>query len=125
LLIKNVLTLTFRRRSLPSRAKTKHGIKRVDRLLGSNHLHHDRLDIYRWHCHQFCSVNPQPIVLVDWADIREYERLMVLRASIAVEGRSVTLFEQTFTFACHPHRYKKTPKKRKDRRFLSFVRLEK
>lgn len=98
LLTNDALTLTLLGRSLPSKAKTKHCIKRVDRLLGNNHLHHDRLDIYRWHCHQFCSVNAQPIVLVDWADIREYERLMVLRASIAVDGRSVTLFEQTFTF---------------------------
>ncbi|MGF1731668.1 IS4 family transposase, partial [Photobacterium kasasachensis] len=98
LLSNDALTLTLLGHSLPSKAKTKHCIKRVHRLLGNNHLHHDRLDIYRWHCHQFCSVNAQPIVLVDWADIREYERLMVLRASIAVDGRSVTLFEQTFTF---------------------------
>ena len=95
LLNNDALTLTLLRCSLPSKAKAKHCIKRVDRLLGNHHLHHDRLDIYRWHCHQLCSVNPQPIILVDCADIREYERLMVLRDSIAVEGRSVTLFEQT------------------------------
>lgn len=33
-------------------AETKHCIKWVDRLLRNCHLHHDRLDIYRWHCHQ-------------------------------------------------------------------------
>ncbi|CAG23515.1 Putative transposase similar to Tn10 [Photobacterium profundum SS9] len=54
LLSNDALTLTLLGRSLPSKAKTKHCIKRVDRLLGNNHLHHDRLDIYRWHCHQFC-----------------------------------------------------------------------
>ncbi|WP_265700607.1 hypothetical protein [Photobacterium obscurum] len=98
LLNNDTLTLTLLDRALPSKAKAKHCIKRVDSLLGNCHLHRDRLDIYRWHCHQICSVNPQPIVLVDWADIREYKRLMVLRASIAVDGRSVTLFEQSFTF---------------------------
>ncbi|ELR64466.1 Mobile element protein [Photobacterium marinum] len=98
LLNNDALTLTLLGRSLPSKAKTKHCIKRVDRLLGNCQLHRERLDIYRWHCHQICSVNPQPIVLVDWADIREYKRLMVLRASVAVDGRSVTLFEQSFTF---------------------------
>ncbi len=98
LLNNDALTLTSLGRSLPSKAKAKHCIKRVDRLLGNCHLHRDKLDIYRWHCHTVCSVNPQPIVLVDWADIREYKRLMVLRASVAVDGRSVTLFEQSFTF---------------------------
>ena len=33
------------------------------------------------------------IVLVDWSDIREQKRLMVLRASVALHGRSVTLYE--------------------------------
>ncbi|MGF1798642.1 IS4 family transposase, partial [Photobacterium swingsii] len=46
LLSNDALTLTLLGRSLPSKAKTKHCIKRVDRLLGNNHLHHDRLDIY-------------------------------------------------------------------------------
>lgn len=39
-----------------------------------------------------------PIVLVDWADVREQLRLMTLRASISVQGRSVTLYERTFLF---------------------------
>jgi hypothetical protein len=37
-----------------------------------------------------------PIVLVDWSDIREQKRLMVLRASVALQGRSVTLYEKAF-----------------------------
>ncbi|TRQ38603.1 IS4 family transposase, partial [Salmonella enterica subsp. enterica serovar Panama] len=37
-----------------------------------------------------------PIVLVDWSDIREQKRLMVLRASVALHGRSVTLYEKAF-----------------------------
>ncbi|EPA4101308.1 hypothetical protein ACQ0OH_005860, partial [Escherichia coli] len=40
-----------------------------------------------------CSGNTMPIVLVDWSDIREQKRLMVLRASVALHGRSVTLYE--------------------------------
>ncbi|MFM3953483.1 hypothetical protein AB8S43_29725, partial [Klebsiella pneumoniae] len=34
-----------------------------------------------------CSGNTMPIVLVDWSDIREQKRLMVLRASVALHGR--------------------------------------
>ncbi len=35
-------------------------------------------------------------VPVDWFDIREQKRLMVLRASVALHGRSITLYEQAF-----------------------------
>ncbi len=39
-----------------------------------------------------------PIILVDWSDIREQLRMMTLRASISVKGRSITLYERTFLF---------------------------
>jgi hypothetical protein len=37
-----------------------------------------------------------PIVLVDWSDIREHKRIMALRASIAFNGRSITLYEKSY-----------------------------
>ncbi|WP_202933471.1 hypothetical protein [Vibrio navarrensis] len=37
-----------------------------------------------------------PVVLVDWSDIREHKRLMALRASIVLHGRSITLYEKAF-----------------------------
>ncbi len=83
-------------RNLPTKARTKHNIKRIDRLLGNRHLHKERLAVYRWHASFICSGNTMPIVLVDWSDIREQKRLMVLRASVALHGRSVTLYEKAF-----------------------------
>ncbi|NPK91852.1 hypothetical protein HC502_25255, partial [Escherichia coli] len=59
---------------------------------GNRHLHKERLAVYRWHASFICSGNTMPIVLVDWSDIREQKRLMVLRASVALHGRSVTLY---------------------------------
>ncbi|MDW7466794.1 IS4 family transposase, partial [Klebsiella pneumoniae] len=88
------LTLTELGRNLPTKARTKHNIKRIDRLLGNRHLHKERLAVYRWHASFICSGNTMPIVLVDWSDIREQKRLMVLRASVALHGRSVTLYEK-------------------------------
>jgi len=35
-----------------------------------------------------------PIILVDWSDVRE----QTLRASISVQGRSMTLYERSFLF---------------------------
>ncbi|EKO3892424.1 IS4 family transposase, partial [Vibrio metschnikovii] len=37
------LTLTELGRNLPNQARTKHNIKRMDRLLGNRHLHKERL----------------------------------------------------------------------------------
>ncbi|MEI8633119.1 IS4 family transposase [Vibrio sp. PP-XX7] len=90
------LTLTELGRNLPTKARTKHNIKRIDRLLGNRHLHKERLAVYRWHASFICSGNTMPIVLVDWSDIREQKRIMVLRASVALHGRSVTLYEKAF-----------------------------
>ena len=90
------LTLTELGRNLPTSARTKHNIKRIDRLLGNTHLHQERLALYQWHASFIYSGNPMPIVLVDWSDIREHKRLMALRASIAFKGRSVTLYEKSY-----------------------------
>lgn len=95
LLDSKTLTLTELGRNLPTNARTKHNIKRIDRLLGNPHLHRERLAIYQWHASFICSGNPMPIVLVDWSDIREHKRLIALRASIAFKGRSVTLYEKS------------------------------
>lgn len=97
----DTLTLTAMGRHMDNGVKTKHCIKRMDRLLGNHHLHQERMVIYRWHAALLCQGNTLPTVLVDWADIREQQRLMVLRASVALSGRSVTLYERTFTLENH------------------------
>lgn len=48
------LTLTELGRNLPTKARTKHNIKRIDRLLGNRHLHKERLAVYRWHASFIC-----------------------------------------------------------------------
>ncbi len=98
------LTLTELGRNLPTKARTKHNIKRIDRLLGNRHLHKERLAVYRWHASFICSGNAMPIILVDWSDIREQKRLMVLRASVALHGRSVTLYEKRSRFQSNVQR---------------------
>lgn len=75
LLDSKTLTLTELGRNLPCQARTKHNIKRMDRLLGNHHLHQERLAVYRWHASFICAGNPMPVVLVDWSDIREHKFL--------------------------------------------------
>ncbi|GDY28007.1 iso-IS10R ORF [Agarivorans sp. Toyoura001] len=92
------LSLTELGRNITSRTSPKHSIKRMDRLLGNHHLNSERLAIYQWHARQICGANPMPVVLVDWADVREQLRMMTLRASVSIKGRSITLYERTFEF---------------------------
>jgi hypothetical protein len=90
------LTLTDLGRNLISPARTKHNIKRMDRLLGNSQLHNERAEIYRALCHHLCQQTLRPIILVDWSDIMERERFMVLRAALALDGRAIPLYEAVY-----------------------------
>ncbi|MCE9684612.1 IS4 family transposase [Shewanella sp. AS16] len=94
----NQLSLTQLGRNISGSVAPKHNIKRIDRLLGNPHLVADKFLIYRWHALHLCGANPMPVILVDWSDVREQLRMMTLRASVSVQGRSVTLYERTFLF---------------------------
>jgi hypothetical protein len=48
--------------------------------------------IYSTICRLF-SPYFRPIILVDWLDLDEYKRHFLIRASLAFDGRSVTLYE--------------------------------
>ncbi len=37
--------------------------------------------------------DPQPRILVDWSDIVEQQRLLLIRAALVVEGRALPLYE--------------------------------
>ncbi len=39
----------------------------------------------------------QPIILVDWSDLDPRKQHFLLRASVAIEGRSLTLLEKIYT----------------------------
>ncbi len=94
----DALSLTELGRSIRGTTSAKHSIKRMDRLLGNPHLANDRFALLRWHANNLCRHNPMPVVLVDWSDVREQLRLMTLRASIVLKGRSITLYERTFAW---------------------------
>ncbi len=56
----------------------------MDRLLSNHHLQGEHLSIYEALAHYLCRANSRPIILVDWSDLIERERLMLLRAAIGV-----------------------------------------
>lgn len=90
------LTVTALGRGLHNGVASKHNIKRMDRLLSNPHLQAERDHIYRALCHHLCRALPRPLIIVDWSDIVEQKRLMLLRAAIVIQGRAIPLFERIY-----------------------------
>ena len=91
------LSVTALGRSIRGEAKTKHSIKRADRLFSNIHLQSERQNIYRCLCHQILGSHRQPVILVDWSDVDARREFFLLRAAVAVRGRSLTLYEEVHT----------------------------
>jgi hypothetical protein len=102
------LTVTALGRGLQSPALVKHNIKRMDRLLSNRHLQQERQGIYQSLCHYLCATQSRPVILVDWTDIVDRERLTLIRAALAVEGRAITLYEAVYPLKHYntPHTHK-------------------
>ena len=92
-----VLTVTDLGRSIASEAKEKHCIKRADRLLSNARLHGERVGIYTELTKQLIGSKQRPVMIVDWSDMDECKRHFLLRASVPIEGRSLTVYEEVHT----------------------------
>ncbi len=88
------LTVTHLGRTLDSTAKEKHCIKRIDRLIGNAHLFGESRDVYCAFTRLIIGSVQRPVILVDWSDLDPYKRHYLLRASVALEGRAMTLYEE-------------------------------
>jgi len=91
------LTVTDLGRSIDSPVKPKYCIKRADRLLSNPHLHAERETIYAELTQLLIGRRTRPVIIVDWSDMDACKRHFLLRASLAVEGRSFTLYEEVHT----------------------------
>ena len=78
--------------------KLRHRVKSADRLLGNCGLREQRVRIYGALA-QWLSGLPQVLLVVDWSDVTVDQRWHMLRASVALRSRSVTLYEEV-----HPQR---------------------
>ena len=87
------LALSELGRGLRNRVAVKHNIKRVDRLLGNGALYTEAARLYESLARQCLAGVATPLILIDWSDLTPDRRWQVLRASVALAGRSVTLYE--------------------------------
>ncbi len=87
------VTVTGLGRNLKSYSKThtKHDIKRMDRLIGNLHLHAERKGIYQYLSRQLIGQQKHPVLIADWSPLPGNEIFQLLRISIPMGGRSLTL----------------------------------
>jgi hypothetical protein len=88
------LTLSDLGRGLRGKVAVKHNIKRMDRLLGNGKLHLEKAFVYQALARQCLIGVDTPLIVIDWSDLTADRRWQLLRASVTLEGRSVTLYEE-------------------------------
>ncbi len=91
------LTLVNIGRNLSGPALIKHKIKQVDRLLGNNNLYHERIPIYSALSGLLISPHSRPIILVDWSGVTHCGAFHMIRASIPINGRTLTIYEEVYS----------------------------
>jgi len=70
------------------------GEDQSDRLIGNPHLHQERPGIYQAIARQLMGHNKRPLILIDWSDYTYNRSQLLLRASVPVGGRALTLYEE-------------------------------
>jgi hypothetical protein len=99
LLSGGVLSLSALALAMRSSTYYRHRLKCIDRLLGSVAMHLARHQLYMALASRWLRGVEQVLLVVDWSDLTRDQRWQWLRASVVVEGRSVTLYEEV-----HPQR---------------------
>ena len=98
----NGQALALTQLALGSASKTtvRHRVKAVDRLLGSPSFAAEHLDVYRTLAARWLTGASPLLIVVDWSSLSADMHWHWLRASVVVEGRSITLYEEV-----HPRRH--------------------
>jgi hypothetical protein len=92
-----------------SKTSVRHRVKAVDRLLGSTAFAAEHLDVYRSLAARWLTGASALLIVVDWSSLSADMAWHWLRASVVVEGRSITLYEEVHprkhlaAYAVHQH----------------------
>ena len=105
------LSVTGLGRALLNTVYEKHNIKRADRLIGNAHLHKERKWIHAALARKVICHHPAPVILIDWSPLSADGRFHLLRASLPVGGRALTLHDEV-----HPE--KRLHNRKVEKRFL-------
>lgn len=89
-------TLSNLARALKGASSVRHKVKRIDRLLGNTALQRQCAQLYGAMARHVLGGCAQPVILVDWSDLKADRSVQMIRASLAWQGRSLTLLEQVY-----------------------------
>lgn len=91
----NKLSLTALGRNLSNQSKTRSNIKKIDRLLNNSHLQEESTSLYNVMTSNLIYIGSCPWLHIDWSCICSLTNLYLLRASISMSGRSITIYEES------------------------------
>lgn len=89
-------TLSNLARAFSTQTAVRHRLKCMDRLLGNGALQRECLDIYGALAAQVLSGCKQPVIVIDWTDLKADRSVQMIRASLALPGRSLNLLQQVY-----------------------------
>lgn len=92
---------------LQSDAKTKHRIKKVDRLLGNDHLYTELAEIYKGlsaYVFRYIVQDGYTPVVIDLCFLKDSHDIQMLSAEVATKGRSIPVYREVFESGQLKHR---------------------
>jgi hypothetical protein len=91
-------------RAWPGAERVRAPLKKLDRLLSNPHLKAERSVLYE-QIVRLCVRTAEPIIVVDWSTLKADESWHLLRAALALKGRTLTLYEEV-----HPQQDAQSPR---------------
>jgi hypothetical protein len=91
----------------------KHGIKRVDRLLGNPKMNRDRMYLFLAIAHRLLHGVQRPVILIDWTQVCGTHVALV--AAVPIGGRAIPIYAEV-------HRLKKLGNGAVEKRFLGALK---
>ncbi len=103
LLVGRRLTLMELARHFPGAERVRAPLKRLDRLLGNPRVQAVRAFFYE-EAAAWLLRAAQPVILIDWSELKSDGKWHLLRAAVSARGRALTLYEEV-----HPETRKASP----------------
>jgi hypothetical protein len=89
------LTLIDMARAWPNAGRVRAPLKALDRLLSNAHLQGERMQVYAAMAERLANTR-QPLIVVDWCDLKADRSWHLLRAAVPVGGRTLPLLDMVF-----------------------------
>ena len=86
-------SLTSIGRTIATRTTHKHGIKRVDRLLGNQRLWSELQEFYRAIARRLIPEGSRPVIVVDWTSLSA--TMWTLTAAVSFQGRALAIYSES------------------------------